>query len=295
MLGQSYPPTPRIVEADLIVSWSVFFVQLLATKEAVYLSGMTTSTASYTLHLASITIDGVTIRNLELPHTVEHPSAFSFLTYTPDDSKTSTHSLIMLEGSKIKHIKLNADLSQRKKATKLSDTYTSLYSFGCQFNGHAVGQKEDGTAHILRLRADGAITDAWTFTGSNYDSYTGSPPLFSAGIDKDGKVYVSRTVWSFNMNMGSMTVYSDGPDGRGLEHGITFPFKPADQGVMLHVRGYPQLAINLADEFFLSGCFGCIQPTSNDGQSAICDLDFPRRLPTMGPGVPQGIFAAPLG
>jgi len=37
------------------------------------------------------------------------------------------------------------------------------------------------------------------------------------------------------MNMGSMTVYSDGEDGRGLEHGITFPFKPADQGVMLHI------------------------------------------------------------
>lgn len=35
--------------------------------------------------------------------------------------------------------------------------------------------------------------------------------------------------------MGSMTIFSEGEDGRGLEHGITFPFDPADQGVMMHV------------------------------------------------------------
>lgn len=198
---------------------------------------MSSSTASYTLHLVSISIiDATTVQNHALPYSVDHPSSFSFLTYTPDESKSSTHALIWLEKGKVKYFTLDSNLSQRQKARKLDGSYSSFISLGQQYNGRIVAQKEDGTAHILRLREDGIITDGWEFSGSNHDSYTGSPPLFSAGFDKSGKVYVSRAVWSYTLSMGSMTVYSDGEDGKGMEHGITFPFKPAEQGSMLHVR-----------------------------------------------------------
>jgi ER membrane protein complex subunit 1 len=220
---------------------------LLATKDVIYLAGMTKSTVAYTIHLTSISPkDGSTLQNVNSGYSTDEPSAISFLSHTTKQKSVSTHSLVFLEKSKIKHFTLNSDFTERKKSNELEGSYSNLISLGQQYNGHIVARKEDGTAHILRLWEDKTITNAWVFSGSDYDSYVGSSPLFSAGIDKNGKIYVSRTVWSYNLNMGSMTVFSEGSDGRGMEHGLTFPFKPTDQGDMLHV-GFHYLSRSTED------------------------------------------------
>ncbi len=235
-------------------SYSVIFTQLLVTEDAVYAVGLTSSVASYTLHLVSLSpTDGTSLENRDIHSSVTNPTD-CFLVSSKSPSEKS-HVLAWIQDGKIDYITLDSKLSKAKSSPhKVDGSFKAVHSFGRHYNGLFVATKSDGSGAILRLLDTGSISIAWEF-GTNNDPYSASPSIYSGGFDKDGNAYITRLYWSFSIQLASMEIFSDGIDGRGMITGFSFAFDPFNFGIIQHVSFHECIFLRLTLKI---GCVGYI-------------------------------------
>ncbi|KZT37697.1 DUF1620-domain-containing protein [Sistotremastrum suecicum HHB10207 ss-3] len=235
VLTNGYTITKIDAKGDIVWTWtsptqgsSILYTNIIATATTVYAIGIAPGTASYGLHVTSISSDsGKVIESLPIPSSVKGPFTHFLL------SSGSTHALAWVENSQINTLVLEPELLN-VKANIVRGAYAGTHNIGRHYQGVFVAQEEDGTAHVLALKPDGSVEHRWEFSGSAHDR-SASPSIFTGGLDKEGNVYVSRTYWSFAIGMASMNVYSSGEDGKGQITGFTFALDSSEHGIIQHV------------------------------------------------------------
>lgn len=170
------------------------FNRLVSTPETVYVIGVSTSFASLTLHVASLSAsNGQLIQSSEIPSSLHDPSTelFAF-------TSASSPSVVWLEQGLVKFLPLSPNL--KKKPSKLSgDQFTQILDVGLSKHGVLVGLNKLGST-VLKIHSDGSGLKAGRDLGGQ------DPTNSYAGYEVNGSPSFARTYWSTSLEVCAIPV-----------------------------------------------------------------------------------------
>ncbi|ESK86134.1 duf1620 domain-containing protein [Moniliophthora roreri MCA 2997] len=203
---------------------------LVVSSDAIYVVGLASSFASYTLHVTALSpATGEVLATAHIPSTVAD-GLNDFITLS---SSTGEPYLLWLESNSIKHLPLTPSLGGKASSYRTS-MFRKLVNIGLESQGMFVGIKIDGTAQALKLQNDG-VKLVWDFEDSApTDKHSES--VYAGGWDKDGKPYIGRLYWSYSLKFASAELFAPHlADGKGMITGFSFPFDTNQFGTISHL------------------------------------------------------------
>lgn len=136
---------------------------MLATPSTTYVIGLSTTLASNTLHVSSLsTSTGELIASTTIPLSVAvKPSDVLALS---SDTAALIPRVVWLEPGTFRSIALVPELTE-KPISATGSAYTTIVDIGLQSRGYVVALTADGTGRILKLEAD-KLSVIWEFSDS---------------------------------------------------------------------------------------------------------------------------------
>jgi hypothetical protein len=170
-----------LINASLNSSLTTYST-ILPTKDAIYAIGLTSSLASYTLHVTSLNPStGEVIADINLPSSIANGlndwfvvASSSATTTTEEKESSHAPTLVWLEAGTIKQYVLTPPLPLPGKKTtttllKEKTKYREIRDVGVGKYGYFVGIKEGGMGVILNVVGEGDKErgrECWEFEGS---------------------------------------------------------------------------------------------------------------------------------
>ncbi|KAK7046106.1 hypothetical protein VNI00_007107 [Paramarasmius palmivorus] len=203
---------------------------VLVSNEAIYVVGLASSFASYTLHVTALSpATGEVIASAHIPSSLGD-GLNDFIALT---SATGEPHLLWLESNSIKHLALAPSLSGKASSYRGS-LFRKIHDIGLGSRGMFIGIKIDGTGQALQLENDG-VKLVWDFEESA-PSDKHSESTYAGGWDKDGLPYIGRLYWSYALKLASAELFSPHlADGKGMITGFSFPFDTNQYGTIAHL------------------------------------------------------------
>ncbi|KAH7906600.1 hypothetical protein BJ138DRAFT_1015952 [Hygrophoropsis aurantiaca] len=261
------------VTGDIAWTWNspdqgslIMYSQILADKSTVYVIGLAKSTASYTLHVTTLsTTTGETLASVNIPANIAD-GLTDFLGISASSNSTIAPCIVWLEKSAIKAALLTPDLKGQIMAIP-TILYKSIIDVGLSTNGQLMALKEDNTAQVLHLDAQTAsLRPIWEFAGSA-PSTAQSQSVFVGSLDLHGEPRIARVYWSHAHNATvHQTFVAQLAEGKGSTSGFTFPFETQSHGAFAHVAfdGTSVERGNASTRMLLTTTTGAIQLWQHD-------------------------------
>ncbi|KAF8872794.1 hypothetical protein CPB84DRAFT_1854287 [Gymnopilus junonius] len=211
----------------------IIHTKLISTPEALFAVGIAKSTATYTIHVTSISpTTGEVIHSANIPSRVEDPfTEFTILT-RPELTKPI---VLWLEKGTIGHVALTPTLKEKPRPIQ-GDVYSQFLDVGLTNHGQAVLLREDGSSAVLKLSEEGRLAKSkWEFQYS-LASTRNADYSYAGGVDTLGHPYVARVHWSSNLGKGLADVFAGHlASGEGHSNDFSFQFDPQTYGTIKHV------------------------------------------------------------
>jgi hypothetical protein len=213
---------------------SVVYTKLVTTLSTVYVIGLSKSSASYTLHVTSLSSStGELVASVKFPSSIAEGSS-DMLTLS-SDTATLDPRVVWLEAGVIHSVSLVPHLTEKPTSVKDS-THSKIIDIGLQSKGHFIALNTDDTGRVFALDANNVgLKVVWEFADSaKSDRYSKS--LYIGGLDQAGLPYIGRIFWSFLLGKAAAHIYAPHmAAGRGLVSGFTFNFDTEMHGTISHV------------------------------------------------------------
>ncbi|KAF9007089.1 hypothetical protein BDQ17DRAFT_1407603 [Cyathus striatus] len=203
------------------------------TSSAIYLVGIASSTASYTLHVTSLDPStGALIHSANIPSSIAEPLRQYTLLQAADNTGSQ---VVWFEAGNLKSYALTPELKAKPATLKpIGQAYGGIFDVGLASQGQLVVLKQDGEARVVVLK-NGALKEEWTFHGSAASDKT-SESLYAGGVGEDGKPYLGRVYWSVDAAQAAAHIYAPHlPHAEELAKAIYLPFDSNSHGVISHV------------------------------------------------------------
>ncbi|KIK60873.1 hypothetical protein GYMLUDRAFT_96989 [Collybiopsis luxurians FD-317 M1] len=212
---------------DIVWTWTsedhssqVLYSTVYATGEVVYVVGLASSFATYTLHVTSLSAtSGQVLASTSIPSSISSGL---------DDFIVSSDSIVWLENGVLKSFALSSSL--KGKPVSIKGPFERISDVGLGSQSMFVAVREDGSSQIVTSQ-QGNLAPTQEFKALQSNSC-----YFSGGFDKDGHHYVSRTCWSPTMKAASVELYA--PHRGGGKDAVieyTLPFDANTHGAITHV------------------------------------------------------------
>ncbi|KDR78137.1 hypothetical protein GALMADRAFT_94668 [Galerina marginata CBS 339.88] len=207
--------------------------RLIQTADALYAVGVAKSTASFTVHVTSLSPStGEVVQSSHIPSSITDPLNQFIVLTRPDLSKPVA---LWLEQGTVRYVGLTPTLKEKAKPIK-GIGYAHIVDVGLNDHGHAVVVRTDGSSFVLKLVGEiGLASSAWEFEDS-ISSTAHADSTFAGSLDAHGRPYVARVFWSHKLEKGSADVFAGHlVSGQGLASGFVFPFDTNTHGIIGHV------------------------------------------------------------
>jgi hypothetical protein len=142
----------------------VILTKLIPTSDAIYVIGVAKSTASYTLHVTTLSPStGEVIKSAHVASSIVDPLT-QFISLTR--AGLSQPMILWLEQGTLRYIGLTPSFNQKGKPLK-GMGYAKILDVGLDNHGQAVIVRNDGSSFILRLDGEiGLAKSIWEFQDS---------------------------------------------------------------------------------------------------------------------------------
>ncbi|KAF8963227.1 hypothetical protein BDZ97DRAFT_1038548 [Flammula alnicola] len=211
----------------------VIHSRLIFTADTIYAVGVAKSTASYTLHITSLSPSkGEVIKSTNVISSIIDPLS-QFITLT--HSNMSDPVALWLEQGTLRYLTLNPSLKEKSRAMK-GMGFAHILDVGLNDHGHAVIVRKDGSSFVVKIDGETGYPKAvWEYKDSA-NSNANAASTYAGGVDAHGRPYVGRVYWSHKMEKGSADVFAGHlVSGQGLASGFYFPFNTKTNGIIGHV------------------------------------------------------------
>ncbi|KAF9473948.1 DUF1620-domain-containing protein [Pholiota conissans] len=229
---------------EVMWSWSsedrgtkVISSKLILTPDALYAVGVGQSTASYALHVRTLSpTTGELIKDNGISSSIIDPLTQLITLSSSDPSKPI---VLWLDKGTLRYFALTPTLNEKPRLMKGAG-FAQLVNLGLNHLGHAVITREDGSSFVVKVDEEsGYPRSIWEYqdslirTKAKSDDHTDS--TFAGGVDSLGRPFVARIFWSHKMGKGSADVFAGHlVEGQGLASGYFFPFDTINHGIIAH-------------------------------------------------------------
>ncbi|TFK65860.1 DUF1620-domain-containing protein [Pluteus cervinus] len=238
---------------------SVIFAKLSVTPEAVYVLGVTKAAKAdtYSLQIVSLSpSSGESTASSGVSSKIQNP--FKELLVLSDGEAAPR--VVWLEKGVLRSIILLPDLKNKAQSTKGSSV-KELVDVGLCGYGHFVAVTTTGISHVYQARGEKDLTSIWEYKGSDASEAT-APSIFSGGLNNKNVPYIARLYWSDTQQSAAVDVYQTELEGGfGMATGFSFPFDPANHGLILHIALESQNTIGwtVHNHFIVTTSTGALQ------------------------------------
>ncbi|KAF9516661.1 hypothetical protein BS47DRAFT_1340546 [Hydnum rufescens UP504] len=203
--------------------------RIVASRTAIHVIAFAKSFASYTLHVTTIDpLNGKEINTYHIPSSIQNGISHIVIIDRIDNPY-----IAWAEKGSIK----SYDFVTGHITSAKEKNYAEIIDIGLGQQGLFVGIQDNGAAHIFsvgRGQSQGPIK-IWEFADSATTPGV-SPSIYTGGLDKEGRGYISRVFYSLALQSTNLHLFSPhGAEGKGMVTGFTFPFDTNSHGVIDHV------------------------------------------------------------
>ncbi|KAF5347996.1 hypothetical protein D9757_014689 [Collybiopsis confluens] len=166
---------------DIVWTWvsedhrQILYSTLLPTDEAIYVVGLASSFASYTLQITALSpTTGKVLSTTSVPSSISNGL---------DDFVVLSNAIVWLESGVLKSLALTPSLKNKHVSLK-NHSFEKITEIGLASQAAFVAVKSGGLGYLVTLEKGNVVL------GKEFEASSDS--FFSGGFDKDGRSYVSR-------------------------------------------------------------------------------------------------------
>ncbi|KAF8625878.1 hypothetical protein AX15_005151 [Amanita polypyramis BW_CC] len=206
----------------------ILYTKLFSTPDAIYVIGVSKSITSYILHITTLSSTGQVLNEVDVPSKIVNPitDVVPLFSHVLHQYKPR---IAWLEDGQIKSKALTPDLKHPLEEVK-GLAFDRILDVGLGDYGYFVALKRDELAWIMKIEEGGTVVRPWR----EFDRIPHEAPkvLYGGGMDKEGKIYVARVLWSRRLKNAVVDIVSSAETQIQQFH---FPFDILTHGSIVHV------------------------------------------------------------